>query len=109
AVRDAAGEFLAGLRLRLHPHKTAVFPTRQGIPFLGYRVRTTHLGLARDNVWRFRRRLRRLQRLYACRQIGLADAWRRIAGWIGHAAQADTWRLRERLFTEHRFRRAAAL
>jgi retron-type reverse transcriptase len=108
-VRNAVAGFLAGLRLRLHPTKTVVFPTRQGIPFLGYRVWLSHLGLAKENVWRFRRRLRRLQRQYAQRQISREDAWRRIASWIGHAAQADTWTLRMRLFREHPFRRAAAL
>jgi RNA-directed DNA polymerase len=87
-----------------------IFPTRQGIRFLGYRVLRTHLGLARENVFRFRRRLRKLQRQYARRQISLADAGRRIVSWIGHARrQADTYRLRKRLFAEHPFRRAATV
>jgi retron-type reverse transcriptase len=105
-VRHRVSAFLEGLRLRLHPAKTVISPTRQGIRFLGYRVWGSHLGLVKENVWRFRRRLRRLQRLYAQRQIGLDEARRRIVSWIGHARQADTWRLRSRLFAEHPFRRA---
>ena len=105
-LRDRVAEFLAGLRVRLHPTKNAIFPTRQGIRFLGYRVRRSHVELVPENVWRFRRRLRRLQSLYARHQIDAAFAWRRIAGWIGHARQADTHLLRERLFAEHPFRRA---
>jgi retron-type reverse transcriptase len=101
--------FLEGLRLRLHPTKDVIFPVRQGIAFLGYRVFRSHLGLAKANVWRFRRRLRSLQRQYAQRQISLDNARRRIVSWIGHARQADTYRLRSRLFREDPFRRAATI
>jgi hypothetical protein len=107
-VRGRAGEFLAGLRLRLHPDKSVIFPVAQGIRFLGYRVFPTHRLLARENVRRFRRRLRTLQGQYARREITLAAARRRILSWSGHARQADTYRLRERLFAEHAFRLAAA-
>ncbi len=105
-VHAAVAAFLTRLRLRLHPDKTVIFPTSQAIPFLGYRVSRGHLGLVPANVYRFRRRLRRLQRHYARYQISLADARSRIVSWIGHARQADTYRLRERLFREHPFRRA---
>ncbi len=108
-VREEVGRFLARLRLRLHPHKSVIFPTRQGIRFLGYRVYRSHLGLVPDNVWRFRRRLRYLQRQYARSRISLADARRQIVSWIGHARQADTYGLRRRLFAEHPFRRAKAV
>jgi retron-type reverse transcriptase len=106
AVRRQVGIFLEGLRLRLHPRKNVIFPVRLGIALLGYRVFRRHRGLDPENVRRFRRRLRRLQRQYAQRQITLAEARRRIVSWIGHARQADTYRLRRRLFTEHPFRRA---
>jgi hypothetical protein len=108
AVREVASAFLAGLRLRLHPTKNILFPTQQGLPFLGYRVWPTHLGLVKANVFRFRRRLRLLQQQYARHRIALDYARRRILSWIGHARQADTYRLRERLLAEHPFRRAVA-
>jgi retron-type reverse transcriptase len=107
-ARRQVAEFLGRLRLRLHPTKDQVFPTRQGLTFVGYRVFRTHLGLPKANVFRFRRRLRRLQRLYAARRIDRDDAVPRVVSWMGHARQADTRRLRERLLAEHPFRRAAA-
>jgi retron-type reverse transcriptase len=107
-ARRRIADFLAGLRLRLHPHKNVIFPVRQGIAFLGYRVFATHRLLAKANVWRFRRRLRRMQKQYARHGISREQACQRILSWIGHARQADTYRLRERLFREHRFRRSAA-
>jgi len=60
-------------------------------------------------VWRFRRRLRRMQGQYARNEISSEEVVvRRVTSGIGHAGQADTYRLRERLFQEHPFRRTAA-
>jgi hypothetical protein len=89
-------------------HNAVLFPTRQGLPFLGYRVWRSHPGLAPANVFRFRRRLRLLQRQYARRQVTLDHARSRLFSWTGHARQADTQGLRGRLVAEHPFRRAAA-
>jgi hypothetical protein len=52
-----------------------------------------------------RRRLRQLQAGYAARTLNWPDVRRSLAGWLGHAGHADTWRLRERLFMEHTFQR----
>jgi len=54
------------------------------------------------------RRLRRLQALYARHAVSGGEVRRRVMSWMGHARQADTVRLRERLLCEHPFRRAAA-
>jgi retron-type reverse transcriptase len=108
-IRVQVGAFLAGIRLRLHPTKNQVFPVRDGIAFLGYRVFPSHRLLAKDNVWRFRRRLRHMQKRYARREATSQDIWPRLMSWMGHARQADTYLLRERLFAEHPFRRTAAV
>ncbi|NLS96959.1 MAG: RNA-dependent DNA polymerase [Planctomycetaceae bacterium] len=107
-VREAVAEFLVKLRLRLHPDKTVVFPVTEGIRFLGYRVFPTHRLLVKDNVRRFRRRARRMQRQYADREVELAAVRQRLMSWAGHARQADTFLLRERLFATITFRRATA-
>ncbi len=57
-ARDHIAKFLVRLRLRLHPTKNTVFPVTEGIRFLGYRVFPTHRLLVKDNVHRFRRRVR---------------------------------------------------
>jgi hypothetical protein len=68
ALRQEIDAFLC--RLRLHTNKTVVFPVAAGIRFLGYRVLPTHRRLPLDNVFRFRRRLRRLQDHYGRGLIG---------------------------------------
>src|SRR5262249_3794048 len=68
-VRRQAAAVLAGLRLRIHPTKNVIFPVRNGIPFLGYRVFPTHRLLAKANLWAFRRRLRAMQKQHAQHHI----------------------------------------
>jgi len=96
-LRDQIKNFLVGQRLRLHPAKSVVFPVKDGIRFLGYRVFPTHRLLAQANVWRFRRRVRQMQAAYAARQVSFAEVHQRIMSWLGHARQANTYRLRCRL------------
>jgi retron-type reverse transcriptase len=108
AVKRLVEDFLAGLRLQIHGNKSVVFPTAQGIRFLGYRVFPTHRRLVPENVRRFRRRMRRMQREFAAGRIGFDAIRPRIMSWIGHARHADTYRLRADLFHGMPFQRAAA-
>ncbi len=64
-ARDQVRRFLDNARLKLHPRKCVIYPVTEGIPFLGYRIFPTHRLLDKRHVHRFRRRLRRLQRVYA--------------------------------------------
>ena len=107
-LSERIGDFLSSLRLRLHPAKSVVFPVRCGIRFLGYRVFPTHRLLPKDNVRRFRRRVRAMQQQYAAGRLSFADIHQRLMSWVGHAKQADTYRLRCRLFDTIRFQRAAS-
>jgi len=100
--------FLERLRLQIHQDKSVVFPTRDGIRFLGYRVFPTHRLLAQQNVRRFRRRMRWMQRAFAAGRIGFDAIRPRIMSWIGHARHANTYRLRTDLFRRMPFQRAAA-
>ncbi|HEX5273207.1 MAG TPA: RNA-directed DNA polymerase, partial [Gemmataceae bacterium] len=81
-ARERCREFLAGLRLRLHPRKAAVSRVADGTRLLGYRVWPTHRLLPRANVTRMRRRLRRLR---ARGDLKRPAARAALAGWWGHA------------------------
>jgi retron-type reverse transcriptase len=106
-VRKRIANFLVMLRLRLHPRKIVVFPVRDGIRFLGYRVFPTHRLLAKENVWRFLRCVRRMQAAFRAGRMSFAEVRQRLMSWSGHAGQADTWRLRAHLFATMAFQRAA--
>jgi retron-type reverse transcriptase len=110
-LHDARREierFLSGLRLEIHRDKSMVFPVTQGIRFLGYRVFPTHRRLVPENVHRFRRRMRSMQRAFAAGAIDCAAIRARLASWVGHASHANTYRLRRDLFDSMPFQRAAA-
>jgi retron-type reverse transcriptase len=107
-AREQIKQFLTGLRLRLHPRKNTIFPVKEGIRFLGYRVFPTHRLVVKENVWRFIRRFRTLQQQYSEGETSLPEIRQRLMSWSGHAGQADTHRLRAHLFDRISFQRAAA-
>ncbi|MCB0565207.1 MAG: RNA-directed DNA polymerase [Lewinellaceae bacterium] len=102
-AREAVRSFLAQeLRLLLHPRKCEVFPVRDGVTFLGQRIFLTHRRLRRENVQRFRRRLRlRLEQLRKG-ELSAAKLECQLNSWLGHARQADTWRLRRKCINQLR-------
>ena len=90
-------QFLWGQRLWLHPQKRVISRVEDGIRFLGYRVFPEYCRLPQQNVLRFRRRLRRMQRSYAAGQMDLEEVRQRIMAWLGHAGRAASGDLLRRL------------
>lgn len=103
AWREEVGQFLLEVRLRLHPRKSVVFPVREGIPFLGFRLFPTHRRLCQYNLRRFQRRLRRLQREFAEGRVTLEEVRQRVVSWWGHAQHADAWRIASQILNQHEF------
>ncbi len=98
-ARERCRERLAGLRLRLHPRKVVLSRVEDGTRFLGYRVFPDHRRLPAAGVVRIKRRLRRLAVECAAGRLSVPEVRQRIAAWVGHAGQANTFRLRQRLFS----------
>ncbi len=100
-LRSMAGrirEFLDTLRLRPHERKFRIYCCAEGVTLLGWRLLPGQARLARPNVVRMRRRLRRMETLYHAGRLRFEDVRRRVHAWLGHAAFGDTWRLRRSLF-----------
>jgi retron-type reverse transcriptase len=91
AWHEQIAVFLQSLRLKLHPQHCYVFPARVGWHFLGQQVFRTHRLLAPANVRHFKKRLRIWQ------DSPPENMQQRLASWVGHAAQADTYRLLQAL------------
>ena len=104
AIREFAA---TRLRLHLHTTKCQVFPTRTGVPFLGFRHFGSHRRLKRPAVVRFRRRLRALQLAYSAGQISYAKASESVQSWCAHAAHGNTYRLRGQILRQAIFRPAS--
>jgi hypothetical protein len=104
-LRSEIDRFLAGERLRLHPHKVQVQPTALGLDVLGYRVFPGHRRLRRDNGYRFRRRLRGLARGYARGEVAGDAVTASVAAWVGHVRHAASLGLRRAVLGSVVFRR----
>lgn len=79
--------FLQSYRLKLQPKRCFIFPAKIGIRFLGQVVFPTHRRLASDNVRKFKKRKRDWEKHPP------DNMKQRLASWVGHAKQADTFRL----------------
>lgn len=105
AAKKNIQDYLKGLHLHLHENKCRIFSTGHGIPFLGQVISSNRRRLKRNNVIRFKRRMRCFQFLYGHRKINWKHLHQSIQSWIGHAKHADTYRLRELIFRELVFKR----
>lgn len=92
---------LGRLGLIVNP-KTAIYPTRLGVPFLGYRVWAEHRRVLRANVVAGRRRLRLAAGLVAQGRLPVQSALDGLKSWFAHLAHADSYQLRRQLLREAR-------
>jgi len=97
--------YLAGLRLKIHPVKSQLFETQCGANFLGFRVLPHQIRVRTENLRRAKRRLKRMQEDYTQGKIEMAEISQSIKSWIAHLQHGDTWRLREKIFTDLVFAR----
>ncbi|MBA3468863.1 MAG: hypothetical protein H0T53_04375 [Herpetosiphonaceae bacterium] len=86
------------MRLTLHETRAQVYPTRCGIPWLGWVVYPTHRLLKRRCGIAFRRRYRMLTAAYRARRIGLKRLTASVQGWTAHVAHGNTVGLRRAIF-----------
>ena len=80
---EAVQSWLATLRLTVHPNKSVLRRTDEGVPFLGYVIWPDRIRVRGETVRRFRRRVRRYRVSdpeRACRSLG---AWRGHTGLAG--------------------------
>ena len=76
---------LAGLRLNIHERKSRVYRCPDGVAFLGWRIFPSRTRLVRENVVRFRRRMRNMERAFREGKMGWEEIRPRVHAWIGHA------------------------
>lgn len=91
-------DFLAKLRLKIHPIKSQLFQTKHGASFLGFRIFPSKIRVRSQNLRRGRRRIKRLQKDYAQGRITLSKVKQSMDSWTAHLEHGDTWRLRQQIF-----------
>lgn len=97
--------FLERLRLRMHSSKRVISRCDNGIRYLGYRVFPNRILLPKENLRKFRRRIKWMQGRYAAGVMNWPGIRCRIMSWLGHAQQADAKALAENLLSDYWFSR----
>jgi hypothetical protein len=98
-------EFIEGkLKLELN-ERTQIFPVRNGVEFLGWRFHLTETGkvirtLKAQSKLRYKRRLKKLQKDYAARDVELADVTNSLASYQGHLMHGHTDKLKVRVMRD---------
>lgn len=98
-ARLAVEKYLgASLRLKIHPVKSQLFETKEGINFLGFRVLPDRIRVRTENLRRVKRRLKIMQKDFGKGKITIYKVSQRVKSWIAHLEHGDTWRLRSKIF-----------
>ncbi len=98
---DRIEQKMHGLKLELN-EKTAIFPLKNGINFLGFHTYLDNGGgvimkLRRDSIDRMRARIRSWRKDYPAGNVSqdkILTSWR---AWDAHAAHGDTYQLRQKI------------
>jgi retron-type reverse transcriptase len=88
------------LELNLHPKKQTVSPLKYGVDFLGFKIFSTRRLLRKENVKRFRRRLKRMKGEFGRGEITIGKIGLFIKGWIAHAKCGNTYNLRRKILRD---------
>lgn len=102
-IREEMAEHLQSLRLKLHPAKTRIFPSKTGCEFLGFYIYSNFRKVKKGNVRLFEKKLKAMQAAFRKGVISLEQIRKSIQGWIAHAEHADSYRLREKIFAKYIF------
>jgi RNA-directed DNA polymerase len=98
AAKVAIEDYLAALRLKLHPIKSQLFQTQHGANFVGFRVLPDRIRVRRDNLQRGRLRIEQLRQDYEAGKITVIEVDRSLQSWEAHLKHGDTCRLCRDIF-----------
>lgn len=97
-LKSSIAGYLAGQKLKLHPDKSKIYETGRGVEFLGYKIYPSHRLIIWPNAARFKKRLRRLARMFQRRAITIEKITCSVQSWLGYAKHANSYNDRRRLF-----------
>lgn len=97
--------YLSGRRLKMNEKKFRIYKVEEGVEFLGHRIFREFRLLKKQNIIRFKRRLRKYQEAFFKGDLSMEKLTQSIKSWVAHASHADTWHLRKKIFGEYVFTR----
>jgi retron-type reverse transcriptase len=94
-ARICIEEYLASLRLKIHPIKSQLFATKHGANFVGFRVLPDKIRVRSD---RLRQGIKRIKKTIQAYQQGNLESEKfknSLQSWIAHLQHGNTWKLRQ--------------
>lgn len=107
-IRAAMIDELEERRLRIHERRAQIWPVKQGTDWLGYRVYPTHRRLRKSNIRKFRHRMKEHIEAYRDGNITIDAVTASVKSWVAYAGNADSYKIRTKVFGEFVFRRGQA-
>ncbi|MEA5464352.1 RNA-directed DNA polymerase [Leptothoe sp. PORK10 BA2] len=98
-ARQQIEDYLATLRLKIHPIKSQLFETKVGATFLGFRVLPDRIRVCSSNLKRGRRRIKELKLAYQRQTIPLEQVQQSLQSWFAHLNHGDTWQLQKKILS----------
>lgn len=98
-IKESISDYLDGLRLKIHKHKTRVFRVTDGVDFLGYRIWPGYSKIRKSVVKAYRKRLRKLGEDYSEGKLGLDRVTASIQSWMGHIKHANSYELKKEILS----------
>lgn len=86
------------LAMTLHPKKQQIQPTRHGIPFVGYFIKSSGVTVRRNVVKSVKDQLYQYQKYQSSDMPALVTT---LNSYYGHFRQCSSYNLRQHLFKEH--------
>jgi retron-type reverse transcriptase len=97
-ARLAIEDYLAKIRLKIHPIKSQLFQTKIGPTFVGFRVLPNTIRVKSENLRRARRHIKEMQKDLQDGKITTEDVNAFMQSWIAHLQHGNTWKLRQKIF-----------
>ena len=78
------------LKLDFNKNKTKIFPIKQGVNTVGFKIHTTHRLLRNESKKKIKRKIKKFPRLLSNEEITKEKIEQIINSWYGHAKHADS-------------------
>ncbi|MEK7376376.1 MAG: reverse transcriptase domain-containing protein [Candidatus Margulisiibacteriota bacterium] len=99
-LKESIRSYLKKLELNLHENKSQSYLARKGVGFLGYKVYPTHRLVKKQNIKRFKIRMKKYLSSLRTGLIDKVKIIQSVQSWLGYAVHADTYNLRNRIELE---------
>ena len=91
------------LHLQTNENKTKIFPIRQGVNSIGFKIHATHRLLRNDSKKRVKRKLRKMKGLFFSGKMKTEKAEQMLNSWLGHANNGCNYNFTNKLTEKHDF------